>query len=72
MKDTSEERIAFKVEHKGFIATALYDSDAKAQDAHIVVTRDGTLYAEFDYPAYRIWNIAAHFTDMVDVELEEL
>jgi hypothetical protein len=61
---------AFKVEHRGFIATAFYDDDPKAQDANIVVTRDGALFKEFKYPAYRIWNIAAHWPDMVDAELE--
>ncbi len=56
----SDEQIAFKVEHRGFVVTALYDADPKIQDAHIVITRDGTPFKEFDYPAYRIWNIAAH------------
>lgn len=54
---------AFKVEHRGFIATAFY---AQGQDADIVVTREGALYKEFKYPAYRIWNIAAHWRDMVE------
>ena len=64
------EKQAFKVQYKGFIVTAFYDAEPKAQDAHIVITRDGVPFKEFKYPAYRIWNIAAHFPDMVDAELE--
>jgi hypothetical protein len=62
---------AFKVEHKGFIVTAFYDDDPKAQDANIIVTRDGIPFKEFKYPAYRIWNIAAHWHDTVEATLAE-
>jgi hypothetical protein len=34
------------------------------------VTKDGKPYREFEYPAYRVWNIAAHWVDMVNGELE--
>lgn len=67
-----DETEAFKVEHRGFIVTAFYDNGPKVPDANVVITRDGVPFREFKYPAYRIWNIAAHFTDMVDAELAAL
>jgi hypothetical protein len=66
------EKEAFKVEYKGFIVTAFWNDDPKVQDANIVVTRDGAPYKEFTYPAYRIFNIAAHWSDLVEGELREL
>jgi hypothetical protein len=68
------EHEAFKIEHKGFIATACLNDDPMVQDANIVVTRDGVLFGEFKYPAYRIWNIYAHWQDEVETLLakEEL
>ncbi len=40
-------------------------------DALIEIQKDGKPYKEFEYPAYKIWNIAAHFSDIVDSELEK-
>mgnify|MGYP001571599734 CR=1 FL=1 len=53
----------FKVEHRGFTAEA---HRVDGSHAHVTVRRDGQPFKEFDYPAYRIWNVAAHFHDMVD------
>ena len=41
------------------------------QDAWIEIFKDGTRVKSFYYPAYRIYNIAAHFDEMVDNEIEE-
>lgn len=40
-------------------------------DARIEVERDGKPYSTYAYPSYRIFNIAAHFSDMVEHELQE-
>lgn len=58
--------LAFQKKDRGFGVSAWYDADDKCQDAIIEITRDGQPLRSFTYPAYRIWNIAAHFRDMVD------
>lgn len=60
------EKLAFKVEHKGFTAEAFWGA---GPDARVVVTRDGQPYKEFTYPAYKIFNIQAHWQDIVEGEL---
>ena len=62
------EKQAFKVEYKGFTAEAFWGDDA---DARVVVTRDGQPFKEFTYPAYKIFNIAAHWQDIVEGELKD-
>jgi hypothetical protein len=62
----SESKQAFRVEHKGFIADGFWGEGA---DGRVVVTKDGQKIFEFTYPAYKIFNIAAHWTDIIDGEL---
>jgi hypothetical protein len=57
--------LAYEQEDRGYIVQAWYRDDPGA-DARIEIVRDGVLVREFDYPAYRIWNIAAHFDEIVD------
>jgi hypothetical protein len=54
---------------RGFSVKAFYllHSDG---DALVEITRDGEPYRRFLWPAYKIWNIAAHFSDIVDGEIE--
>jgi hypothetical protein len=57
--------------YKGFHVRASYLKRPNDGDARIEIFRDGNLVRSFKYPAYRIYNIAAHFTEIVDGELEE-
>lgn len=62
------EKQAFKVEHKGFTAEGFWGDGA---DGRVVVTKDGAIVKEFTYPAYKIFNVAAHWRDIIDGELAE-
>jgi len=53
---------------RGYTVRASYLKDS--QNALIEIFKDGKTVREFTYPAYRIYNIAAHFDEIVD-ELEE-
>lgn len=55
--------------YRGFTLRATYLKEPKG-NALIGVFRDGDLHREFLYPAYKIYNIAAHFDEIVDGELE--
>jgi hypothetical protein len=61
------EKIAFETEYKGFKAVGYWGEGAVGR---VVVTRDGNPFKEFAYPAYKIFNIAAHWQDIVEGELE--
>ncbi len=61
------EKVAFKVEHKGYMAEGFWGD---GPDGRVVVTRDGEFLKEFTYPAYKIFNIAAHWQDIIEGELQ--
>lgn len=69
MKDIMKTKPDFDTEYKNFRVRAWGDYDKKNGDALIEIQKDGKVYREFIYPAYKIWNIVAHFTDIVDGEL---
>lgn len=54
---------------RGFSVRASYLKEPHKGDALVEIFRDGEPLRKFLYPAYRIWNIAAHFNDIVDGEL---
>jgi len=58
------ETIAYDERYRGWRAVAFY---REGPDARIVIARGEELVREFDYPAYRIYNIAAHLPDTVAV-----
>lgn len=62
----------FSIDDRGFNVKAWYLEDSKESkgDALVEITKDGKLLREFLYPAYKIYNIGAHFRDIVDGELE--
>jgi hypothetical protein len=73
MNNIEIEKIAYEgppQSDRGFTVRATYLKSPKG-NALIEIFRDGTLYREFLYPAYKIYNIAAHFRDIVDGELED-
>lgn len=63
-------KLIFETEkERGYVARAwnLLDS---ATDALIeIVKDDDSVVREFLFPSYKVWNIAAHLSDIVDSEL---
>jgi len=57
--------------YRGFHVRASYLKAPKDRDAWIEVFRQGSVWRSYYYPAYRIYNIAAHFSDMVDSQIVE-
>jgi len=65
------EEIAFesKEPDRGYTVRASYLKQPNAGDALIEIFKDGAPHRQFTFPAYKIWNIAAHFSDIVDGEI---
>lgn len=65
------ESVAFesKEPDRGYTCKASYLKDPPNRDALIQVFKDGALLREFIFPAYKVWNIAAHWKDIVDGEV---
>ena len=55
---------------RGYAVRATYTKPPHNGDALIEIFRHGEVLRRFLFPAYKIYNIAAHFTDIVDGELE--
>jgi len=53
--------------YRGFTVKAFWGDEP---DARVEVFKDGVPYKTFTYPAYRVFNIQAHFTDMVENDLD--
>jgi len=68
-----KEKPVFDINDRGFNAKAWYliDVPESKGDALIEISKDGELLRQFIFPSYKIWNIAAHFTDIVDGELSK-
>jgi hypothetical protein len=64
--------IAFesKESDRGYTVIASYLKEPNNGDALIRIFKDNELIKEFLFPAYKIWNIAAHFSEIVDSEIE--
>ena len=66
MMDTIiRENVAFEGEKRGYFFRATYLKIPKG-DALIEISKDGRIVREFLFPAYKIWNIAAHTDDIID------
>lgn len=52
---------------RGYTVKAFYL--VNSSDALIEIFKDGQPLREFLFPAYKVWNIAAHFRDIVDGEI---
>ena len=68
------EKIAFegpKNADRGYTAKASYLKEPNDGDALIEIFKDGQPLRKFLFPAYKIYNIQAHFTDIVDGEIEK-
>jgi len=72
--NTEIEKIAFegpKEPDRGYTVKASYLKQPNEGDALVEIFKDGQLLRQFMFPAYKIWNIAAHFRDIVDGEIEK-
>jgi hypothetical protein len=67
------DKIAFesKEPDRGYTVKASYLLAPNAGDALVEIFKDGEPLRQFLFPAYKVWNIAAHFKDIVDGELEQ-
>ena len=65
----------FDIEDRGFRVRAWYlkekPNDIQSNALVKITKNNGKLYRRFKWPAYKIFNIAAHFKDIVDGELEK-
>jgi hypothetical protein len=64
------EKPAFDIYDRGYNVKAWYLSEPKG-DALIEITKGNVFLRKFLFPAYKIWNIAAHFKDIVDGEIDK-
>ena len=62
--------LVFDLTDRGFNVKAWYLNDDSG-NALVKITKNGKLQREFKWPAYKIFNISAHFKDIVDGELEK-
>jgi len=66
MKLTNK-KLAFEHSYKNFTIKAFWGDEL---DAEIIILKDNKKFRVFSYPAYRVFNLAAHFEDIVEGELE--
>ena len=59
---------AFDILDRGYRIRAYW---GKSSDAKITIHKGKELYKKFEYPSYKIFNLAAHFADIVDGIVEE-
>jgi hypothetical protein len=69
MEKFKNEKLAFtwKEDFKGFNIRAYW---GEGPDVRIEIIKNGKIYKEFSYPAYKIFNLQAHFEDIVEGELQ--
>ena len=65
------EKLGFesKKPDRGYTVKASYLKEPNGGDALIEIFKDEKPLRCFLFPAYKIWNIAAHFSDIVDGEI---
>ena len=57
--------------YRGYTVRASHLKYPHKGDALVEIFKDGNLHRSFLFPSYKIWNIAAHFHDIVDGEIEK-
>lgn len=70
-KETEEPQ--FDINDRGYNVKAWYlkDTETEKGDALIEIRKDEKLLRSFIFPSYKIFNIAAHFSDIVNSEEEK-
>lgn len=67
------DKIAFEgpdTPYRGYTIRASYLKEPRERDALVEIFKDGKVKRRFLFPAYKIWNLAAHLEDIVDGEIE--
>ncbi|MHB0874540.1 MAG: hypothetical protein ACYC5O_00705 [Anaerolineae bacterium] len=74
MTDTLEIRkVAFEgpsTPDRGYTVRASYLKPPRDAEALVELFKDSKPVRQFTFPAYKVWNIAAHLSDIVDSEIE--
>ena len=71
-REKENKKPEFDIDDRNFNAKAWYLKDTESKgDALIEIRHDNNLIREFIMPAYKIWNIAAHFSDIIEGELSK-
>jgi len=72
-RQKENENPKFDINDRGFNVKAwsLKDTEQSKGDSLIEIRYQGELIRGFIFPLYKIWNIAAHFHDIVDGELSK-
>lgn len=72
-REKENEKPEFDIDDRDFNVKAWYlkNTEESKGDALIEVKYQDKLIRQFLFPAYKIWNIAAHFSDIVDGELSK-
>lgn len=65
----TKDKIAFETPIDRLFQLKVYYLVEQKGDALVELHYDGKIVREMIYPAYKIWNLAAHFRDIVDGEL---
>lgn len=65
MDNIVKEKLAYMGNHRGYTFVATYLTEPKGE-ALIEIHKDKELVREFLFPAYKIFNIAAHVEDIVN------
>ncbi len=60
-----------KIPDRGYTVCATYLEGEHQSDALVEIFKDGKKVRKFLFPAYKIYNISAHFGDIVDSEIRE-
>lgn len=69
-REKEKENPEFDITDMGYNVRAWYlkDTTIEKGEAIIEIRKDENLIQKFIFPAYKIWNIAAHFKDIIDSE----
>lgn len=72
-REKEKDKPEFDITDRGYNVKAWYvkDTETEKGDALIEVRKEEEIIRRFIFPAYKIWNIAAHFKDIVDSEEEK-
>ncbi len=68
MADYTIDKEAFDFDERGYRFQAWYLKEPKA-DALVKITKDEITIRSFLFPAYKVFNIAAHASDIIDSEI---
>lgn len=72
-RQKESEKPLFDMSDRGFNIRAWYlvNTEESKGDALVEVSRDNKIVRQFIFPAYKVYNLAAHFHDIIDGELSK-